>query len=75
MKSNYIKQNCTGPDNSDFCIVKFWPTIDKMLLLEERLSQPKLTVCNFQSKKNPEKLNGLLLKYFCYVTWFDERRN
>ena len=32
-------------------------------------------VCNFQSIKCPLELNSLLLKFFCYVTWFDERRN
>ena len=31
--------------------------------------------CNFQSMKRPVELNGLLLKFFCYVTWFDERRH
>ena len=30
--------------------------------------------CDFQSTKSFEELNSLLLKFFCYVTWFDERR-
>ena len=33
------------------------------------------SVCNFQSMKSPVELNNLLLKFFCYVTWFDERQN
>ena len=28
------------------------------------------TVCNFQSMKTPVELNSLLLKFFCYTTWF-----
>ena len=28
-----------------------------------------VTVCNFQSMKSPVKLNSLLLKLFCYITW------
>ena len=30
------------------------------------------SVCNFQFMKSPVGLNSLFLKYFCYITWFDE---
>ena len=42
-----------------------------------RLCSVKLcsSVCNFQSMKSPVELNSLLLKFFCYVNWFDERRH
>ena len=33
------------------------------------------TVCNFQSMKSPVELNSLFLKFFCYITWFDETRH
>ena len=33
------------------------------------------SVCNFQSIKSPMELNSLLSKFFCYVAWFDKRRN
>ena len=29
-----------------------------------------MTVCNFQSMRSPVELNGLLSKFFCYITWF-----
>ena len=29
------------------------------------------SVCNFQSIKIPVELNSLLMKFFCYVIWFD----
>ena len=31
--------------------------------------------CSFQSTKSPIEFNSLLQKLFCYVSWFDERRN
>ena len=29
----------------------------------------------FKSVESPVELNSLLLKFFCFVTWFDEKRN
>ena len=40
-----------------------------------KMSNTRVTVCNFQSMKSPMKLNSLLLKFFCCVTWFEERRH
>ena len=36
----------------------------------------KITVsgCIFQSMKTRVELNSIFLKFFCFVTWFDERR-
>ena len=31
---------------------------------------PEMIVRNFQSMKSPVELNRLLLKFFCYATWF-----
>ena len=31
-----------------------------------------IAVCYFQSMNSPMELNSLLLKLFCYITWFDE---
>ena len=30
------------------------------------------SICNFQSMKSPVELNSFFLKFFCYITWFDE---
>ena len=27
------------------------------------------SVCNFQSMKSPLELNGVLSKFFCFITW------
>ena len=35
----------------------------------------RISVCNFQSMKSPVNMNSLLLKFYCYVTQFDERQN
>ena len=44
-----------------------------------RRTQPSLrvsrSVCNFQFIKSPLEQNSLFLKFFCYVTWFDEMWN
>ena len=29
-----------------------------------------ISVCNFQSMKNPVQLNSLFSKFYCYITWF-----
>ena len=34
-----------------------------------------VSVCKFQSMKRLLKLNRILFKFFCYITWFDQRRN
>lgn len=33
-----------------------------------------ISIFNDQSMKNPVKLNSFFLKFFCYITWFDETR-
>ena len=33
------------------------------------------SICNFQSMKRPAELNSFFLKFFCYITWFDETRD
>ena len=33
------------------------------------------SVCDFQPLKRSVELDNLLLKFFCYVTWFDEKRH
>ena len=37
------------------------------------LTAKSRSVCNFQSMESSVKLNRVLLKLFCYVTWFDKR--
>ena len=32
-----------------------------------------ISVCNFQSMKSFLELNSLFVKFFSYITWFDER--
>ena len=39
------------------------------------ISNTRVTVCNFQSVKSHMKVNSVLLKFFCCVTWFGERRH
>ena len=44
----------------DFCKMEFMKGV----------GSKSRSVCNFQSMKSPVKLNSLLSKFFCYITWF-----
>ena len=44
----------------------------KTVTLAVKMKSPEelKSVYNFQSMKRPVELNSLLLKFFCYITWF-----